>query len=137
MNIKHYEEIVEEFKLHHPYMADEIADWRPRGDMGVRIKMTNGKVYDFHGPSKIIRNVETRPMHYDDAFDEEDWRRIFADRLCEYMCTKGITQQSLSEYTGISKGAINKYVNGKATPSAYVLSKLARAFDCTIMDLTD
>lgn len=137
MNKKHYEEILEQFKKHHPYMADGISEWRPRGEMGIRVEMNDGKTYDFHAMSNSIRNVETRPMHRDDSFDEEKWREIFADRLNEYMCTKRITQQGLAEYTGLSKGAINNYVNGNATPSAYALSKLARALDCTVMDLVE
>ena len=137
MNIKHYENILEQFKAYHPYLADGIADWGPRGEMRIRVLMKDGTEYDFHAMSNSIRNIKDRPMHYDDLYDEEEWRKIFADRLAEYMCTKRITQQALSEYTGLSKGAINNYVNGNATPSAYALSKLARALDCTVMDLTD
>ena len=137
MNIKHYEKILEQFKIYHPYLADGIADWSPRGEMKIRILMKDGTEYDFHGMSNSIRNIKDRPMHNDDLYDEEEWRKIFADRLAEYMCTKRITQQALAEYTGLSKGAINNYVNGNATPSAFALSKLARALDCTVMDLTD
>ena len=137
MNIKHYEDIVEQFKLAHPYLANGIRDWRPRGEYGIRVDTTDGKVYDFHSMSKSIRNVETRPMHHDDLLNEDKWREIFTDRLNEYMCTKRITQQALAEYTGLGKGTINNYVNGKATPSGYALSKIARALDCTVMDLTE
>ena len=136
MNIKYYEEILEDFKKYHPYMADGIDDWRPNGNAGIRVTMRDGKTYDFHSMSKTIRNVDTRPVYDIESFNEEEWRKVFADRLCEYMCTTGITQQSLSEYTGLSKGAINKYVNGLATPSGYALAKLAKAFDCNVMDLT-
>ena len=135
MNTKHYDEILERFKTHHPYMADGIEDWRPRGEMGIRVKMKDGKVYDFHATSNSVRDVGTRPMYRDDSYDENEWRKIFSDRLAEYMCTKRVTQQGLSEYTGLSKGAINNYINGNATPSGYALTKLARALDCTVMDL--
>lgn len=137
MNITYYEGILEQFKAYHPYLADGIRDWSPKGEHGIRVYMTDDTVYDFHAMSKSIRNVKARPIHHDRSYDEEEWRKIFADRMAEYMCTKGITQDTLSAYTGLSKGAINNYVNGKSTPSGYVLSKLARAFDCTIMDLTD
>lgn len=137
MNTKHYNEILEQFKKYHPYLAEGIHDWRPRGEMGIRVEMNDGKVYDFHAMSNSIRNVKDRPVHYDDLYNEKEWRKVFSDRLAEYMCTKCITQQALAEYTGLSKGAINNYVNGNATPSAYALSKLARALDCTVMDLTD
>ena len=135
MNIRHYEEIVEQFKEYHPYLANVMKDWRPRGDMGIRVEMNNGELYDFHSMSKTVRKVETRPIHHDNSFGEEEWREIFADRLAEYINITGITQQALAEYTGLSKGAINNYIKGKATPSGYALTKLSRAFDCTVMDL--
>ena len=137
MNKKHYEEIVEQFKMHHPYLADGVADWRPRGEMGIRVLMKDGSRYDFHAMSNTVRNVKDRPVHTDDLYDEDEWREIFSDRLAELMCAKRITQQALSEYTGLSKGVINKYVSGTSTPSGYALTKLARALDCTIMDLTN
>jgi DNA-binding Xre family transcriptional regulator len=137
MNIQYYTRILEEFKNHHPYLADGIADWSPRGEMGIRVRMTDGTKYDYHAMSKTIRNVKARPVHHDDSYDEAEWREVFADRLSEMICTKGLTQQSLADYTGISKGSINKYINRQATPSAYALTKLARALDCTVMDLTD
>ena len=99
--------------------------------------MTDGTKYDYHAMSKTIRNVKERPMHHDNLYDEEEWREVFADRLSELICTKGLSQQSLAEYTGLSKGAINNYISKKSTPSGYALSKLARALDCTVMDLTD
>ena len=36
MNTKHYDEIVEQFKEYHPYLANGMKDWRPKGDMGIR-----------------------------------------------------------------------------------------------------
>lgn len=137
MNVKHYEEILEQFKEYHPYLANGIKDWRPKGDMGIRVETNDGKLYDFHSMSKTVRNVETRPMHHDDSFSEKEWREIFADRLAEYMNTKCITQQALAECTGLSKGAISNYLKGNTTPSGYALTKLSRAFDCTVMDLID
>ena len=137
MNSQYYTRILEEFKLYHPYLADGIRDWRPRGEMGIRVEMNDGRMYDFHTMSKSIRDVKERPLHHDDSYDEEGWREVFADRLAELIATKGLNQQALADYTGISKGAINNYINKKSTPSAYALSKLARALDCTIMDLTD
>lgn len=136
MNVEHYKQIFEDFKLRHSYLANGVKDWSPRGDMGVRVFMVDGTKYDYYARGKVIRQVEKRPMHTDD-YDEDDWREVFADRLCEFICSKGLSQQSLADYTGLSKGSINKYINKTATPSAYALTKLARALDCTIMELTE
>ena len=137
MNNKHYMQILEEFKTYHPYLADGIKEWSPRGEMGIRVLMTDGRKYDFHAMSKSIRNVKERPMYHDNLYDENEWREVFADRLAEMICTKGLSQDAVAEYTGLSKGAINNYIKKKSTPSAFALSKLARALDCTIMDLTE
>lgn len=137
MNNQHYMRILEDFKIYHPYLADGIKDWSPRGEHGIRVTMKNGTKYDYHSMGKTIRDVKDRPMHYDDEYDETEWRLIFADRLVEKMYAKGITQQTLAEYTGLSKGAINNYVKKMSTPSGYALTKLARALDCTIMELID
>ena len=135
MNAQYYKEILEQFKTYHPYLAEGIEDWRPRGEYGIRVLMKDGTEYDYHSTSNAVRNVKARPMYKDDLYDEVEWRKIFSDRLAEYMAAKGISQQALSEYTGLGKATINGYVNGKVTPSAYALTKLARALDCAVMDL--
>mgnify|MGYP003296138942 CR=1 FL=1 len=137
MNVKRYTEIFDEFKLRHSYLIDGVEDWGPIGRTAIRVNMKNGTMYDFDARSNSIRNVKDRPMHHDDAYDEDEWREVFADRLAEMICTKRLNQQSLADYTGLSKGAINNYINKRATPSGYALTKLARALDCSIMDLTD
>lgn len=137
MDIQHYTSIFEEFKTYHPYLADGIKDWFPRGEMGIRVIMDNGRKYDYNSMSKTVRNVSSRPSHSTNDYDESEWRGVFSDRLAEYMIIKGISQQSLAECAGISKGSVNKYINKQATPSAYVLTKLAEVLGCTIMDLTD
>ena len=136
MNKRYYAQILEEFKSYHPYLAENIRDWSPRGEHGIRVAMVDGTEYDFHVMSKTVRNVQDRPVHHDDQYDETEWREIFADRLAESMATKGMDQRSLAEYTGLSQGAISGYINKKSTPSGYALTMLARALDCTIMDLT-
>lgn len=137
MNTKHYEYIFDEFKLRFPYMVDNIADWGPMGTMAIRVEMKDGKQYDFNAMSNTIRNVADRPAHTRDDYEEDEWREVFADRLSEMIVTKKLNQQTLAEFTGISKGAINNYINKKSTPSGYALTKLARALDCSVWDLTE
>jgi DNA-binding XRE family transcriptional regulator len=137
MNTKHYENIFNEFKMQHPYMADEIVDYGPRGELGIRLKSKDGTRYDYHATSKTVKRVEARPVYDFEDLSEERWRTLFSDRLNELMGIKGYTQQTLADYTGLGKGTINNYVNKKATPSAYALSRIARVLNCSIMDLTD
>lgn len=137
MDTKHYEHIYDEFRSQHPYMSEDIVDYGPRGELGIRLKAKDGTRYDYHSTSKTVRRVDDRSIHNFDDFTEEAWRSLFSDRLNELMGIKGYSQQILADYTGLGKGTINNYVNKKATPSAYALSKIARVLNCSIMDLVD
>lgn len=137
MNTKRYETIYDEFKRLHPYMVDDIDDYGPKGEWGIRLVTKDGVRYDYHSISKTVRQVEDRPVYNFDDLTEELWRSLFADRLNELMSINGFSQQTLSDYTGLGKGTINNYVNKKATPSAYALSRIARVLNCSINDLIE
>jgi ribosome-binding protein aMBF1 (putative translation factor) len=137
MNTSHYDEIFNQFATYHPYLADKTIDVRPRGESGIRVTLRDGTKYDFYQNSATVRRVDSRPAYSDDELTEDKWREIFKDRLQEKMVVSGYTQQSLSEHTGLSKGAINKYVNGDSIPSGYALTKIARALDCLVAELTE
>ena len=137
MNEKYYADIFELFKRHHPYMINDVAAWHPKGENGVRITMRDGVQYDFYSVTKSIRRVDDRPVYNRCDASEEEWRKVFADRLQEYMVLKGFSQNTLAEYTGLGKGSIYNYVNGKATPSGYALHKLTQALGCYASDLVD
>lgn len=135
LNTKRYEHIFEEFKYYHPYMADDVVECQPRGEKGIRITTTDGTMYDFDIITKGIRRVKDFNINSMDDITEEWCRECIAYRLAEQMGVKGFSQQTLAEYSGLSKGTIYNYINGKATPSATALMKLARALDCSIGDL--
>ena len=137
LNIKYYENIFEEFRRFHPYIADDVVDYRPKGEYGLRLELRTGTKYDYSSTTRTIRRVDDRPAYDDNEFDEEQWRLIFSDRLNELMGLRGYSQNTLAENTGLGKGSINNYVNGRATPSGYALAKIAHALDCTVAELTD
>lgn len=47
----------------------------------------------------------------------------------------GTPNKLLAKETGISEAAISHYVNGKRSPYAYVLAKIAKFFDCTMDEM--
>lgn len=53
----------------------------------------------------------------------------FALRLKEMIKKLNINQQILSENTGIDKGLISKYVNGKSIPSVNQVSLLVKPYN--------
>lgn len=137
MNINHYNEIFEQFTAYHPYLVNDVRDWRPRSDRGIRLIMEDGTMYDFDTITKGVRRVEDHGMYEMEEITEDRCRASIAYHLTELMGLKGYTQQTLSEYTGLGKGSIYNYINGRATPSATALRKLAQALDCSIADLLD
>lgn len=59
------------------------------------------------------------------------------DNIKEYRKFKNITQQELSDKTGISISAINKYENNKREPKTEMLIKIAKALDVSLGTLAD
>ena len=53
----------------------------------------------------------------------------FAKRLQEMLLKLNISQQDLSNETGIDKGLISKYINGKSVPTVSQVSILVKPFD--------
>ena len=54
-------------------------------------------------------------------------------RLQERMQEKKIKQADLARMTGIGRGAISNYVLGRYEPKSDIISKLAKALDCSEM----
>lgn len=137
MNNKHYETIYKAFADGHEYLLKDMDDWRPKGDWGIRVMMRDGSMYDYDNISKSVRKVkDDRALTKDDLSDEQ-CRESFAYHLAEMMNIRGYTQRTLSDYTGISVGAINAYLNKTKTASATNLRRIAYALDCSIAELMD
>lgn len=137
MNLKHYEDIYEMFTELYAYMVDDVVDYRPKGDLGIRLTMRNGDRYDFDTISKGVRRAVDRYELAKDEITDEKCRASFSNHLVEIMGIRGYTQRTLSEYTGISKGSINAYINKDKTPSLTNVRKIAYALDCSIAELLD
>ncbi len=56
---------------------------------------------------------------------------MFAEKLKKLREEKGISQQILSDLSGINKMLISKYETGRSTPNMENLGKLAQALDVT------
>ena len=60
---------------------------------------------------------------------------VWLKRLAEIRATRGITQQELSEKSGVAQDRISLYETGKAKPFPDNLKKLACALNCTTDEL--
>lgn len=137
MNYKHYEDIYDQFKSIHGYMVDNVSDYRPKGDLGIRLTMKDGKEYDFDQNSKCVRLVVKQEYKDGKEITDERCRSSFSYHLTEWMALRGYNQQTLAESTGISKGSINSYLKQTKTPSMTNLRKIAYVLDCSIGELID
>ena len=135
MNTEYYESIFDDFKKRHPYMLDDVLDYNPRGEMGIRIKLANGDSYDYDIMTRGLRKTKFFSIEDISEVTEERCRSVLAHNLSERMALKGYSQQNLAEHTGLSKGTIYNYIHGTSTASAIALRKLAMALNCTIDEL--
>lgn len=65
----------------------------------------------------------------------ENWSRssTTSQRLIEAMAATQMKQADLARATGLSKGGISNYVIGRYEPKSDIVSKLAKALNCSEM----
>lgn len=124
------QELVDTYILYFPMDESRITEYRLLSFCEVLIKLNNGRVVIFdqmtNGCILVKRSSE-------DVTDEVI-KRYFKIRLKSIMKLKYVTQQELSEMTGISRYLISNYINGKTSPSFLNIDKIARALECSVDD---
>lgn len=93
---------------------------------------TNSK-YDYF--YDLSNNVLIPIPKSDQDLDKESFRRIFGVLLRRALERSGLTQEELSEKTGIPQPNISDYLYGKHFPSFYQIDKMAKAMNCSVEDL--
>ena len=128
--------IIEECLLRNFEMADPLA---------------YSKMISYELPDKfslIVTLDDGRKLLYDDIIDsvrylksdpnrltDDEMMKEFQYRLRHVMLTHGYNQLILSEETGISKGMINRYINGESIPSILNVMKIAKVLGCSLDEL--
>ena len=130
-----WEPVVKSFSWAYPQYYEEMVDWYPSGHLEIMVKLRSGKriIYEFVGD--YIHFVKDQDYELE-GFDEEIWRKNFANCLNAKMRKLGISRDRLSELSGISQVTLTKYTSGKASPSGYNIERLARALKCSQAELT-
>ncbi len=59
-------------------------------------------------------------------------KTVFTERLARVMFTKDIKQAELVDKTGIDKGSMSSYVNGRYMPNAKNMAKIAKALGVSV-----
>lgn len=126
-----FDKILERMSMMFPSIYKNIVDWYPSGRTEIVVILSDGSKMAYEMFDDTIRTIRSRTI------DEDDWRKKFSDALRYQMMRSGIMQNELAERTGISIQMISKYLNCRATPNTYNISKIADVLDCPISRLTD
>lgn len=128
--------LIRDFEDHYPSLVEQMVDWYPSGRMEITILIDDGRRLTYNGSMHTLRVIHD-PHDDSEYIDDEKWRKEFSAQFRRKLSTTNLTQEDISELTGISKVMLSKYRQGKATPSGTNLCKLARALECTVSELAE
>lgn len=117
--------------LYFPDLLGEVVHVREYVQFMLLLE-TNTK-YDYF--YNITNNVLIPIPKDDKNLDKDSFRRIFGVLLRRALECSGLTQEELSEKTGIPQPNISDYLYGKHFPSFYQIDKMAKAMNCSVEDL--
>ena len=117
-------------QMHYPLIAKNVVEHHANGKHEFILTLADGSKLSYDTIWHTIRNLPNDR----NSMTEKECRTEFGSRLRVMLYLKGLTQQDLSEMTGITQATISHYITGKATPSLYTADKIARCLGCTIED---
>lgn len=125
------DEYMHQVYLYFPDLLGEVVHAREYVQFMLLLE-TNTK-YDYF--YNITNNVLIPIPKDDKNLDKDSFRRIFGVLLRRALECSGLTQEELSEKTGIPQPNISDYLYGKHFPSFYQIDKMAKAMNCSVEDL--
>ena len=125
------DEYMHQVYLYFPDLLGEVVHAREYVQFMLLLE-TNTK-YDYF--YNITNNVPIPIPKDDKNLDKDSFRRIFGVLLRRALECSGLTQEELSEKTGIPQPNISDYLYGKHFPSFYQIDKMAKAMNCSVEDL--
>ena len=129
-----WEDVLAGLEFSYPELYERVVDWYPSGCMEITVKLDDGRKKAYVLMDDLLVDIfDPKEQTYE--VDEDEWRMNFARRLKNRMHRFGISQDELSERTGISKVTLSKYQNGRALPSGANIERLARALHCSYNEL--
>lgn len=135
--LRHYEQIINSYESWYPNLYNHTVECRPSSRYCILVSLDDGSKIEYNSIDNTIRDVTKLYIREPDiSVDEESWRKEFGRKLHRAMVEKGLTQDRLSEITGISRQMLSRYMRGNSTPSGYVLSRLADILECDVRELT-
>ena len=123
--------IIQNLKRTYPFLYEQMKSYEVVTDYDVYIKLKDGSTVLYDDFDRSFRQLP----HNRDMLTEEQCRLEFAYRLYRIMQRSNLTQQELSDMTGISQPQISSYITGKNMPSFYKIDKIAKALGCSVDEL--
>ena len=121
--------LISNFELRFPNVTQDVRKYDGT-------TYSNELIVTFKDGSKILYNDfenTVRNLPADSSnMSEKQFRREFGYRVKRIMLEKGVTQDELSEKTGIAQETLSRYICGKNVPSFYKIDKIAKALDCSV-----
>lgn len=121
-------DLLDSYKLYFPSFYYDTIDVQQADAWTLFILLEDGSRYLYYYDDHTIRRLPRNP----DKLTEEECRKEFSRRMSRVMLYKGITQQILSDRTGIPQSRISDYMTGKRSPSFYNVDKIAKALGCSM-----
>ena len=123
------------YKLHHlklcfPFIARDMIGYKEVNSFDMVITLNDGSKVLYDDFNKTYRMLPNDISN----MSEDECKQEFAYRLKSRMQRRCITQQKLSEMTGIPQGTISRYMDGTNVPSFYKADKIAKALGCSVDD---
>lgn len=125
------DEYMHQVYLYFPDLLGEVV--HAREYVQFMLLLETNTEYDYF--YNITNNVLIPIPKDDKNLDKESFRRIFGVLLRRVLECSGLTQEELSEKTGIPQPNISDYLYGKHFPSFYQIDKMAKAMNCSVEDL--
>lgn len=125
------EEMIDTARLYIPFITEKATNYY-EGDIGeLIIETSEGCKVSFDTYTHTFRTIPNDER----LSDERIYRAEFGRRLRRVMNVRGVTQEMLSDRTGISQPMISQYVRGNRTPSIFKLYKICKVLNCSVDDL--
>ena len=124
-------QIFQNLKRMYPFLYNQMESYVMLNNYDIHIKLKDGSTVLYDDFDKSFRQL---PMNSREMTAEQ-CKIEFSSRLYRLMRRKCITQEALSEMTGITQPLISSYINGKTLPGFYNVDKIAKALGCSVDEL--
>ena len=115
------------FRNEYPSEAKRVVKYWEYCTYELAVQLDDGKILIFDNMDHSIRKAPS----YSEQLTEDEFKNEFGRRLQRLLYSKGMTQESLSEATGISQKMISQYITGQVNPSFAKVDKICRALGCS------